>query len=1462
GYLNNPEKTADSFIFLTPHKHTTQEAVRFYKSGDLACWLPDGNIKFLGRLDNQVNIRGYRIELGEIENRLHNHPSIKDAVVTVGSDSDPHLRAYIVWETPEPVEAAICRDYLAEVLPAYMIPRFFIPLEKIPLTQNGKIDTAALPEPDLMTGQDYIPPQNHTEETLAQLWAPILEIDSDLIGREADFFDLGGHSLRAGTLTTRIHKELGVAVPLAEIFKSPTLKAMADYISSTGPKTYTGIPQAEEREYYPLSPSQQRFYMMQQLVPTGTPLNMPLVMDIEGELDIDRVENVFKQLIRRHESLRTSFLWAESQPMQYVHREPDFRLEELNPEAVDAFIRPFDLTQAPLLRVGIHREEAGKYLMVLDMHHIITDGTSMEIFVKEFAALYKGETLPPQSIQFKDFSQWRARRLKEPDILAQRSFLRSQLEGELPVLDLPLDFPRPVVQDFDGDAVEFYLSADIIDSLQAVTAETGCTLYMVLLAALTILMGRYSRQNDILVGTPVAGRNRAELENTIGFFLETIVVRNQLQPHGAPPRGKNGRQSPGKPTTTQFLNMVKENTLKAFDNQDYPFSQLIKELEQVNENDLSRNPLFDVMLNLLNLEPGGMEIPGLRVTRRPIQSGGAKVDLTMDVWEVREPASAKGPKTDSRETHTPGDTIAPGAPDDDKQALTNSYKKGVKITLGYGTALFRRETIERMAGHFINILRQLVTRRDLPLCRIEMTSEPERRQILENFNHAPAPLPDLHRPVHVWFSQQARRTPDAIALVGKSRMSYLMLDRHSDNLASTLVEQKGVRPNDIVATTINGCIEMIVVLLGILKAGAAYLPINPDTPKERIAYILKDSNAACCLNNENRQLVPGYFHEGAAGVGKASPWPSESLPASPSRGRRRHEPPSNNEIKPAYVIYTSGSTGRPKDELVSHRNLNSYIHSFFHEFKLTAKDTVIQQASFAFDAFVEEMYPILLCGGKLAVPPAKTIMDIHLLAHYISRMQITMITCSPLLLEQLNRLTSTLPGRIIPATQGGINPGTQGEGHETAQEDNPDLLRSMRIFISGGDVLKREHISSLLSIGDVYNTYGPTEATVCATYYKCPQDVPHDIPIGKPILNGCVFILDENQQLQPVGVPGELCISGHGVTSGYLNQPELAARQFRPGTGNRGPGKHTGYIEENDRKCTPPLYHSGDLACWLPDGSIRFIGRIDRQVKIRGYRIELGEIENRLAGHPQVKNAAVIDTEVSAGNRLLIAYVEPHKANPHDDGKRKLHSMEKGTRHHVEKDLLGHVEKGIPNNSTTHANDTRDTDNTAVKKWKTDFSRKLKEWLANILPHYMVPSIILILDSIPVTAAGKPDRRALPRMEASSTRNEYVAPQSDVEKQLVNIWEELLGKKDIGIDDNFFEMGGQSILAMRAVADVNESLGVQLPIADFFETGTIRRIASRISTTKAKDTDAEVKELPKAMGGKKIKRIKRTKIEL
>ena len=1209
GYLNRPELTAEKFIlpsatrnlfekrFLDLQKllfnHHAPLATHyspFYHTGDLGCRLPGGNIAYMGRIDFQVKIRGFRIELGEIEAHLGAHPEIREATVTAREDEngDKYLAAYVAPAAPgtSNLEARGLREFLATRLPGYMIPSSFVILDRMPLTPAGKLDRwalQALPGLDVDDAADETAMGNDVQETLVHLWQKVLKIKK--VSIHDNFFHLGGHSLRVMKVISEIRNRFDVPLRAADLFEKPTIKEMSDFILSLAPgldrEGFPALESAEKRDYYPASSLQKRLYILDRMENIGIAYNIPGIKILNGEITVEHVEEVCRLLIQRHESLRTCFRLVGGELVQQVHssRQDEFRIGNFETHAgarqggapgddikriLREFVRPFDLSLAPLFRAGLVKLEEKKYMFIYDIHHIIADGMSSLVLEHELVQLLEGRELPGLALQYKDFSLWQNRLLRAGKLKKQETYWLGQFQGEIPALNFPLDFPPPAVQSFAGDAIDFTLGSGLNKRLNSSLIETGATLYIYLLAVFAILLAKYTGQEDIIVGSPAAGRNAGpDLENIIGLFINVATLRNF-------PTGTK--------TFKEFLEEVKRNVLRAFENQDYPYGELIEKLAL--KKDLSRNPLFSAELVVHNMEifgaDGNAETgAGAAGESPPLSEYGfhmkiSQVDMTLAAVEC------------------PGD---------------------IAFTLTYCTRLFKRETMERFVRHFTRLLDYFTGYPDARIAEAPLLTAEEKQQLLMDSNGKEVPLPG-EQWVYRLIEEQAKRTPDHIALVGAALsvrpvcLTYRQLNKQSDGLARVLAD-KGVGPDTIVGIMVERSVEMIAGLLGIWKAGGAYLPIDPGYPAERIDYMLKDSNAKILINkseirNPKSETNPNDKNSNdqnkKRNFGAAFVLNFENL---------NFEFVSNFEFRAsdfissnlAYIIYTSGSTGRPKGVLVEHRNLAAYLTAFAREFTVTAGDAVLQQASYTFDAFAEEVYPVLVKGGKAALPAKNEVGDARLLTNFIIRHGVNIIDCSPLLLNELNkRLPEEAAGTHLPAFT----------------------------FISGGDVLKKEYIDRLIDIGTVYNTYGPTESTVCASYYRCTAEVDPLPPIGRPIANYGVYILDKTGGPVAAGIVGELCIAGSGVARGYLNQPELTLEKFKRSYKSSRP-----YI----------FYKTGDLGRWLPGGNIAFVGRIDHQVKIRGYRIELAEIEAQLQTHPEIKESVVVVREDKSGDKHLCAYV-------------------------------------------------------------------------------------------------------------------------------------------------------------------------------------------------------------------------------
>ncbi len=1372
GYMNNPGLTAAKFTgdpFL-PDRHGiggNGRHRRMLKTGDMARWLPDGNIEFMGRIDHQVKIRGYRIEPGEIENRLVKHRRIKEAVVIARENkkNDKYLCAYYVenetaGETPATGKLSTreLSDYLAEELPGYMVPAYFVPVDRIPLNANGKIDRGALPEPKEGTAdEEYIPPRDEVETNLVEIWQDVLGIEK--IGISDNFFDLSGHSLTATMLASRIHKAFNVKIPLTKIFVTPTIRGIAGYIketTETSKEMFDRIEPAGEKPYYPLSSAQKRLYFLYRLEEAGRGYNMSQAVILEGDLDTGRVETVFKKMIERHESLRTSFHMENGEPVQKIHKKVEFKITydgelagrkaqgagrnegestrhapcSMRPASlIKDFIRPFDLAQAPLMRVGLVKMEDSKHLLMLDMHHIVTDGTSLGIMIKEFAVLYKGEELPPLRIGYKDYAQWQAHTRQQEAVKEQEAYWTRTFSQEVPVLDLPSDFPRPAIKSFQGSLLDFSFAEEETRKLKAFAKEADATLYMTVLALFNILLSKLSGQEDMVIGTPTAGRRHTDVEPIVGMFINTLALRNY------PLAGK---------TCMEFLKEVKTCTLEAFENQEYPFEDLVDRLAV--RRDTGRNPIFDVLFALQNMDVSPSEISGLKLIPCDYETGISKFDLNLNGYEERD-------------------------------QLFFSFE--------YSTALFKEETIEKYTRYFREVVSSVISDPEQEISGIEMITEQEKREVLYEFNDTAEDYP-ADKTIHGLFEDQAAETPDKIALIAApapsnnmSYLSYKQLNQESNRLACVLRE-KGVTTGSIVAVMVERSLEMAVGLFGILKAGGAYLPIDPQDPEERKQYMLTDSGAEILLKRSEIRISTGCprtlgEHEvrpygsretlcrGESCIRPFSSFDHFMLFSDSASDLNPSNPATRNELSqrtiatipgnPAYIIYTSGTIGTPRGVVINHSNVVNGLWFRKEEYKIDTSDVCLQMFSYSFDGFVTSFFTPLISGAAVVLLSEEQLGDIKKIKEAIVNNKVThFISVPPLYHAIIEYLApgeaSTL--RVVTLAGDKVSPKTLA----ITGEKNPAL--------------------------EIANEYGVTEASVVSSIYR-HQEKDDVIKIGKPINNTQLYILNRENIPQPKGVPGELCIGGVGVSGGYLSNPELTAEKFmnyKLQITNKKVPTHSIHPLTHS-----PIYRTGDLARWLPDGTIELLGRIDHQLKIRGFRIEAGEIENRLLMKEGIKEALVVAREDKNSDKYLCAYIVP-------DGTHRAWGME-----HGEEALA------VP-------------------------AEELREFLSITLPGYMIPSYFVPLEKLPLTPNGKIDRKALPEPEVKTGR-EYIAPSNESEEKLVQIWADVLGleKEKIGVNDNFFDLGGNSLKVMQVSGKLKETFQRDIPVIAMFQHTTIGSFA-------------------------------------
>lgn len=1114
GYLNNPVLTSKKFV-----KNPFGEG-RMYRSGDLARWLPDGNIEYLGRIDEQVKVRGFRIELGEIENRLREISNIDDVAVIVRKDQlgDAEIYAYVVSD--EEVDFSEIKIELQKNLPDYMIPAYMMQIDKIPVTRNGKLDKKALPKIDVKVKNEYKAPTNKIEEILCVIFQNILGVER--VGIKDSFFELGGHSLRATMLLNQIEAKTGYKIPLKEVFNGPTVEELADVISKGRSEEYTPIPKADKKEYYPMSSTQKRTYLICQMQKNSTAYNMPGILELKGKVNVEAMKNAVQKMIDRHEILRTQFLMDDCKPVQKVldHVEAQFEYEvdnnTLQDKLICDFVRPFDLSKAPLIRVKmVERKDCT--LLLIDTHHIISDGMSMEIFTREMTKLYNGEDLKPLTCQYKDYSEW----MNNRDISSQKEYWVNQFSDEIPVLDMPLDYNRPQEQSYNGNIIEFDISSDLCKKIKRLSKETGTTEYMIFLSSLMILLSKYSRQEDIVVGSVISGRTHKDTESMLGMFVNTLAMRGKPE---------------GNKSYLEFLSEIKEVCLKAYENQEYPFEELISSID-VNR-DMSRNPLFDVMLALQNNEKEEINLNEVDIKYSEYNSNTAKFDLTFDIKQIND--------------------------------------EKFNIELGYCQDLYKEKTAENILKHYIAIIQQVVDNKEIQLSEVEVITDYEKDIILNDFNNTLVEYPQ-NKTISELFEEQVNNTPNNTAIVFEDKnITYSELNKKANALANKLREL-GVEREDFVAIIAKKSLEVVIGICGIVKCGAAYVPIDASYPEDRINYILNDCKPKVLL---------------LYGAEVNTEIPIIDLSKFDFENCNTDNPSKINEVNDlAYVIYTSGTTGKPKGVMVEQKSVIKLVKNCDYT-NLNEKSVILQTGQLAFDASTFELWGSFLNGGRLNLLNESVLLDAKLFKDYIIKNNINTMFITTALFNQMVSFDDT-------------------------------TFDSLDHLMFGGEASSEEHIAAVRDRNkklDFRNVYGPTETTTFASHYIIKDKV-SKTPIGKPISNTQIYVLNQGH-LCGIGVPGELCIAGDGVARGYLNRPELTAEKFSNNPFGKG-----------------KMYHSGDLVRWLPDGNIEYIGRIDAQVKIRGFRIELGEIESAIRLLDGIKDCRAIVRNSASGDKAIYAYI-------------------------------------------------------------------------------------------------------------------------------------------------------------------------------------------------------------------------------
>jgi amino acid adenylation domain-containing protein/non-ribosomal peptide synthase protein (TIGR01720 family) len=1195
GYLRMPALTAERFV---PDPFAVEPGARLYRTGDLVRWTRAGYLEFLGRIDHQVKIRGFRIELGEIEAALACHPQILESAVLLREDrpGDQRLAAYMVPVGSATVETAELRAFLRHSLPEFMVPATFVNLTSMPISPNGKVDRRALPQPvdGAERRGDYLAPRTPIEELLAGIWSDLLRVEE--IGVNDDFFELGGHSLQGIRLVARIREVLGVDLPIRTLFQAPTLAALAASIADemlrwveqrsnaggiatgqelAGDRLASVIAQLQEKQrsigmarirpvekregLLPLSFAQQRLWFIDQLAP-GSPLyNMPVALRVLGPLQGGALARSLSEIQRRHEALRTVFASTHGDPVQIVLPPAEFRLATVDlsslPEGArerrmlelvaEESGRPFDLSQGPLWRGSLIRLAPREHVMVLVVHHIVSDGWSMGVLVRELMALYpafaagRPSSLPELPVQYGDYAVWQRRWLQGEVLDRELAYWRGQLAGSPPVLELPADRPRPSVQTFRGACRYVELPAGVVQRLRAIGRRKGATLFMSLLAGFSMLLARLTGREDLSIGSPVAARKYEELEPLIGFFVNTLVLRVDLS---------------GDPGFEEALARVREVSLAAYMHQEVPFEKLVEELAP--ERSLAYSPIFQILMVLQNAPREEMRVHELEMEGLRLSGTTAKFDLVLSLEEG--PASVSG-------------------------------------ALEYNTDLFDDATMARLLAHFETLLSAAIEHPEARLSDLPLLGEAVRAQLLREWNDTAVLLEPLT--VHERVGMQSARTPERRAIVWPGgSWTYAELNARADRLANHLLSI-GVLPGDPVGVFMERGPELGMAVLAALKAGGAYLPIDPSYPRERLDFLLDDSGVRLLLIQE--RLLPAVAGRPvrAVLVDEVSAEVEARAPVAPQV--------PIEEGSPAYVIYTSGSTGRPKGIVLPHRTLSNLVSWQIATSPRTAAAATLQLASPSFDVSLQEMFATWCAGGTLIIAPEEARRDSERLARYLVEQSVERLFAPFVVLQQLAEYLTGEEGRELPL--------------------------SLREVVTAGERLQiTPQLASLfsrLSGCPLRNQYGPSESHVVTELVLAddPAAWPFLPSIGRPIANTETFLLDHWLQPAAIGVPGELAIGGAGLALGYWGRPSLTAEKFIPDPFSRTPGAR--------------LYRTGDLARWRSDGKLEFLGRIDHQVKVRGFRIELGEIEAVLGEIAGVREAVVVAREALPTNRQLVAYV-------------------------------------------------------------------------------------------------------------------------------------------------------------------------------------------------------------------------------
>ena len=1288
GYLNLPDQTSERFI-TNPFGKSPLEKI--YKTGDLVTYFNDGNMVFLNRLDTQVKIRGFRIELGEIESAVAQYDVVKDNVVIVREDvpGDKKLVGYIILKENREVDLAELKHFLTTTLPDYMIPATFVVMEKFPVTLNGKVDRKLLPVPIDSTSQvtaKYVAPVSQIEKELTAIWSEVLKIKK--IGITDNFFELGGNSLVGVLLINRIKKVSNVKITLALLFKLQTIEEIAKDIQNQNSQddVTEPVPKIPHHDgssnVFALSPGQKRLWFVENFEPGGRAYNMPFEYHIKGELDETLFEKSIHTLICRHESLRTVIQTTDGEPVQKVLEPAAFHLTIGNLEhlsvaeksiqaekhSLENDMHLFNLETGPLFIIKLLKLSPTDWTLLFNMHHSITDGWSVRILVEELGLIYsglKGNTpviLPEMPITYSDFAVWQNKWLTGEECSNQLSYWIKELKGAPELLQLPMDFQRPKTQTYDGDEVEFTIDRETTRQLHHFSKQNKGSLFITMLSIFNTLISRYASQEEFLIGIPISGRTFEEQESVVGMFINNFPMRvtplDQM-------------------TFPEMLEMCRKKFYEAYDNQNLPIDRIVEELHVSRTPNIS--PLFQVMFNLLEMFDEEISLAGSKMEWVDRRRQVAQFDFSLHIYEI---------------------------------------KGTLNCVLEYNTNLFKRSRMERMAGHFMEMVSSLMQNPDQKIRKIPILTEKEKEITLGEWNATTVEFP-REKCIHQLFEEQVIKTPGIIAIRDdRKAITYAELNQKANKLARYL-HDSGATEGSLVSICMERSTDILVALLAVLKTGCTYIPLDPIYPKDRLALILEDGNPALMITE--KKLL-------------------ESLPQTETRNifieeyeSYQHYSAENTSflVTPntvAYLIYTSGSTGKPKGVQLEHFSVVNFLASMAKQPGITPDDIILAVTTISFDIAGLEMYLPILYGASIFVASQETSMNPDLLIQKIEESKATILQATPVTFRMLNS-----------AEWGGA--------------------KGLKI-LCGGEAMPKDLAYDLISkCGELWNMYGPTETTVWSTVEKVEVDENDKIGyinLGRPIDNTFIYVLNSEFLPVPIGYPGELFIGGDGLARGYFNLPAMTQEKFIPDPFSDIPGAR--------------MYRTGDLVQQTEDGKLEFLNRVDSQVKIRGFRIELGEIESAISQYGTIKNNVTIVREDTPGDKRLVAYI--------------------------------------------------------IKEDEEVDIAELRQFLKTKIPDYMVPSAFVFIDQFPLTPNGKIDRKVLPSpVEAPQQEKEYIEPKTETEKRLAAIWSEVLKIKQIGTDEDFFEIGGHSMVAVTLMVKIEKELGTRLPLAVLFDHSNIHDMA-------------------------------------